>query len=654
LFFGAMWASNLSSEIPSVFGRFYTKRALCGLGTTCDPPFEREPRPENALRELVRGHDGILLTREGRCMSYGLFCLILLGGILINGGAVRAAETPQIPIPRVELMPRLPTPLSIRDWNATSRAYYEWILDPAAVGDSFPAVRIPGGPVDALPSPEGARRWNGFEVKSYLGSAYADEAFTCLGAVIGARLAGLDLHNLHGVDYVDRCKAWYDPHSGLYRHHAGDHSGVVPSGIYGYWPAIQGMMLAAQYPKDPDFTHQALTAVTSFHKLAHGMGCPEHPDFANLGWDFDREAQGGRPEPMNRFGNAPAVAWMLMAGAALTHDADMLACARSALNWYVAHPGRYEMTHAMGPVTAARLNVQGGPPIDMDRMLAAWFGDGDPGRHPWRVTAGTDFDGLTCDGLDGARWGDEGFYAFTMGSLEGPAWLIPVVRYDPRYARAIGRYALNAANSLRLLQGEGLDSGHQDHAAWKARWDPQNLLFYEGLQSWSPDPARTYRPYATGDPVLNGWGVGSGRIAPTDYLRQRKEQFGATCRNISLYMGNHIGFLGGIVRGTDVPGILTWDCVATDWFHRPAYPTQLIYNPYPDTRTVTLAVGKAPVDFYHLVRGRRIAAGAKGAYALRLPADTAAVLVAIPAGIPLTQKDGRLVAGGVVVDWRSR
>ncbi len=105
----------------------------------------------------------------------------------------------------------------------------------------------------------------------------------------------------------------------------------------------------------------------------------------------------------------------------------------------------------------------------------------------------------TCDGLDGARWGDDGFYAFSMGSLQGPAWLVPVVRYDQRYARAIARYALHLANSARLLQGDGLDADHQDHAAWKAKWDKDNLFFYEGLKSWDPTPSPAFKPYATGE-----------------------------------------------------------------------------------------------------------------------------------------------------------
>jgi hypothetical protein len=261
------------------------------------------------------------------------------------------------------------------------------------------------------------------------------------------------------------------------------------------------------------------------------------------------------------------------------------------------------------------------------------------------------FGAITCDGLDGARWGDDGFYAFTMGSLQGPAWLIPVVRYDQRYARAIARYALHAANSARLLQGEGLDANHQDHAVWKAKWDPQNLLFYEGLKSWDPGPDRTLRPYATGDPVLLGWDTGHSRIDPREYFLQRSQWFGNTAYNLSLYMGNHVGFLGGIVELTDVPGILCWDCLTTDWFGPPAYPTHLYYNPFQKTHNITLHLAE-PVDLYDLVASAFVARNAKDGDSLTVSPDQALVLVQVPPGAKIKYQASQLIAGGVVTDYR--
>jgi hypothetical protein len=555
-----------------------------------------------------------------------------------QAGNVPPRGTVQRAIASVERMPRVPEPLAVRYWRAVSISYYERILDPNAVGDGFPVVEVKADKA-------------GFRMKSYVGSKISGEGISCLSAVVGARLAGLDPRNLYGIDYVSRCKAWYDPVHGFYRHTVGERSPVVHSGIYGYWNAVVGTMLAAQYPEDAQFKNQAITAARAFHVIARGLGCPDRSDYDVLGWDFENKKPGGRNEPMNRLGHAPSVAWMLLVGATMTGDQDMVACARATLRWYAENPGRYEITHVMGPLAAARLNARGGPQVDIDRILSAWFGDGDPKRHTWRITRGMRFGGITCDGLDGARWGDDGFYAFTMGSLQGPAWLVPVVRYDQRYARAIARYALNAANSVRLLQGEGLDSNHQDHAEWKAKWDPRNHLFYEGLKSWDPGPDRSLRPYATGDPVLLGWNPGLSPVDPNEYFVQRSEWFGNSTYNLSLYMGNHVGFLGGIVELTDVPGILRWDCLATDWLHPPAYPTHLYYNPFQKPRTITLHLA-GPADLYDLVAGAFVARNAKSGNRLTLAPDQVSVLVQVPPGSKIIRQANQLQADGVVIDYR--
>ena len=560
-------------------------------------------------------------------LSVGLLVLCCLGL-----AAASAGEDGRIRA--VERMPALPEPLEVRDWSAVSRAYYEKIFDPAAAGSGFPAVLTDGTP--------------GFRMKSYLGSEPADEALTCLSAVAGARLAGLDPRALHSRDWVADCDAWFDPTHGLYRHTRRDRTPVIHADIYGYYPSVLGLVIAAQFPEDAGLQDKADAVAKTFHTIARGLGCPDRPNFDVLGWDLAGGKPGGRPEPMNRLGHAPTVAWILATGADRGGGDAMRACARAALQWHLDHPGRYETTHFMGPLAAARLNARPGPKLDLGRLLDIWFGDGPIDRHPWGVTAGTRFGGLTCDGLDGARWPDGGFYAFTMGSLSGPAWLVPVAAYEPHFARAIGRYALHAVNSARLLQGCGLDADREDHPVWKSRWDPDDLLFYEGLKSWDPAPGRRFRPYATGDPVLLGWN-GRQKLDPARYHAEKQASFAATPDNISLYMGNHVGFLGGIVAATKAPGVLIWDCRKTDWFHDPAWPAFLVFNPHPDERVITLETGPAPVTVFDLVAGEEILASVTGRQRIRLPGDTARVLVPHPTSARREIRDGMIFAGGAMV-----
>ncbi len=568
-------------------------------------------------------------------------CALLLAMTALCPMRIAAGEA-QIPVAAVERMPRLPEPLNMRDWPAVAREYYAWVLNPQTVLDErHLAVVTPGEA--------------GFRMPSFLSPKADDEAMTCLCAVIGARMAGLDARKLNGVDWVQAAKAWYSAKRGIYRHHRGDNSPVLHADIYGYWPAIQGMLLAAQYPDDAELQAHTRTSVAAFLKTAHGMGCPDAPDFDALGFNFDTGKPQGRNEPMNRLGHAPSVAWPLLVGLTLNRapDPELLACARAALRWHIEHPGRYEISHVMGPLTAARLNAEYGSDIDLARLMAIWFGDGERKSHPWHITAGTRFGGMTCDGLDGAKWNEKerAFHAFAMGSFQAPAWLVPVARYDQRFARAVARYALHAANSARFFQGIDLDWDHQDHKDWKDVWDPRNLLSYEAVTSWDWSDTRANRPYATGDSIRLGWN--RAKAQPGEYLAKKREGFSKSCNNLALYMGNQIGFLGGIVERTDVPGILRWDCVASDAFHAPAYPTALYHNPHDAPKTVAVPLN-APVDVYDLVSGRFLERGVSAAWHLTLAPDQAAVIVLVPPARKAERRGAQLLVDGVVVDYRAK
>ena len=556
------------------------------------------------------------------------FCLAVASAV--------AVEEAHRPIARVQLMAKTPEPLVVRDWPQVSRQYYELLLNPA--------TRLDGKALIALHTNKPS-----FDITSWVGKSPGDEAFTCLIPVIGTKLVGLDPRSLHGFDYVQAAKSWFDEKNSVYRHSRGQRGhAVYHADIYGYWAGIQGLMLASQYPDDPDFQKQQLATVKAFLRIAQGIGCPTNANFDVLGFNFDKDVPEGRPEPMNRLGHAPSVAWPLLVGFGLTGDRAMLDCARAAMQWHIDHPGRYEISHVMGPLTAARLNAEHGCALDLDRVLATWFGDGDNKRMPWKITAGARFGGMTCDGLDGADWGgkEHGFHAFAMGTFQGPAWLVTVARYDTRYAR---RYALNVANSARLFQGAGLDWEHQDHKDWEDQFDPQGLFSYEAVAAWDWSSERKYRPYATGDPVRLGWGLP--KIAAKDYYAEKQKWFSKAPHNLALYMGNHVGFLGGIVALTDVPGILRWDCLATDWFHLPAYPTYLIYNPHPTPKTFQTDFGSKAADLYDAVAHQFIKRKVRGRTILTLAPETAAILVVTPAGGKLTREGKRTLADGVVVDY---
>ncbi len=564
--------------------------------------------------------------------------------------ATVAAAEPQASIAWVEKMPGVPQPLHILDWRLTASNYYRLVFDPAARGPGLPAV--------ALTSDRSRFGFPAYLNPGRKPDPTGGEAIACLAGVAGAQLVGLDMRGLHGLDWARSCLAWFSEADGVYQNRIGQKGGVISHVIYGYWPLALGVMLTDLNRDDPAYRQNLGRQFAFVLQMAQDMGCPEHP---NLEQGYDIAARRTTATGLDwNPGNASCLAWMLYAGHQWTGQAGYLACARAALRWQLEHPGRYEISHAMGPLVMARLNAEHGDHFDLARMLDNWFGDYTrlPGFvHHWAITHGTRLDGRHCDGLDGAWWRKpegNGFYAFAMGSYQAPAWLLPLVRYDQRFARAAARYALNAANSCRFFLGLDLDWDHQDHWEWRQSLpDGQGFLFsYEGFRTEAhhADAGHRFQPYATGDPLA----LFSRKYSPANRAQYwlDKTSFSQTPDNISLYMGHHIGFLGAICQPTEVPGIIVWNLTKTDYYRPPCYPTFLAHNPYGEPKTIPFDVGDAACDLYDTVAGRFLRRQARGRLSIPCAANQAQVIVLAPAGGRPTREGSKFLIDGVVVDYR--
>ena len=400
-------------------------------------------------------------------------------------------------------------------------------------------------------------------------------------------------------------------------------------------------------------------------QMGRDLGYP-----GRLNLDQDYQYRDGRWVVLPRridsnVGNAGCFAWSLYAAYLRDPKPEYLALTKEAIGWWLAHPGRYEMSHEMGPLVLARLNAEQACDFDMRRMLNIWFGDytaftpplAEGQVMPWGIIAGSRMGGVSCDGLDGACSRgprDGGFYAFAMGSYQAHGWLLPAARYDQRIARAAGRYALNAANNCRYFLGVDLDWDHQDHKDWRdSLTDGTGYLFsYEGVRSQphAADPQHMFQPYATGDHL-----VGRYRRAhiPLDRHWVDKKEFSKSADNIAPYMGASIGFLGHPYNATDVPGIIAWDLNVTDHFAPPSYPTRLLYNPFNTPKTITMNFGGAASDLYDTVGARFVSRNIQGPQKITLAPDQAVVLVIVPTNLKAELVGHQLRLDGVTIDYRA-
>ncbi len=642
----------------------------------------RQIHPVQLATLLSRWMRRYVLLDNPRGLSLAAACGLACG--------VAAAMETQVDIPLVTQMNRLPSPLNIPNWKQDALDYSQFIFDPTVTGTNMPVVNVVGQDF-AFPGylqPFGVNGRTSTDVTS-------TEAMTSVAPVIAAEMLGMDMKTYKGLNWVQSCKRWFNSGAGfrgLYSDgpNQSGSGGYLDPGIYGYWPMAIGMMLTDRHRNDPDFSSNMSLQCASVLQIAHAYGCPTNADFS-LGRSYDQSTLAvtnlggnGRWVP----GMSSGLGWMLYMGYLWTGDSDYLACAQSALQFHLDYPGRGEIAHQYGPLALARLNAEQGTSLDLGRMMDNFFGDytrmpswvqSPPdgyNRGSWSVARGWNPGGVQADGLDmDSRQNGGVGYAFTMGSYQNTAWLAPVARYDQRYARNIGRFLLNAANSCRLLRGIDLDSNHQAHRGWRDNlvYNGVNkgfLFSYEGLrwESFYPDPSgESHAPYGSGDYLSNsGAGFGGSPNPAADYWNAKTGYnpyippqsnttlsfFEDSSYDIAMYMSNSMGFLGAIYNASNVPGIIGWDVVTTDYFHPRCYPSHLFWNPYATAKNVTFDFGSTPCDLYDAVTGIFVARNVQGNHTFTMGSDQSMVLVATPANGVVSQVGAQLRVNGVVVDYR--
>ena len=155
-------------------------------------------------------------------------------------------------------------------------------------------------------------------------------------------------------------------------------------------------------------------------------------------------------------------------------------------------------------------------------------------------------------------------------------------------------------------------------------------------------------PYAQGDLIVSFIDLVKNYTVPIVLYRPAQ-----VVTDLGLYGSAHVGNLGGIIKPTNIERILRLDLLKTDYFHRPAYPTFLYYNPYPTPKEVEVDLGVEPKDVYDIVSKAFLLRTAGGSAKIMIPPDTARVLALAPASGKLTREGTHTLINGVVVDYKN-
>ena len=176
----------------------------------------------------------------------------------------------------------------------------------------------------------------------------------------------------------------------------------------------------------------------------------------------------------------------------------------------------------------------------------------------------------------------------------------------------------------------------------KNQWLPEkkavtkNVIAYEGLKktdAYNVERLKGISPVALGDGP--NWVVGQPAISM-----------------FSIYGSAHVGIFGSIIRETNVEKILQLNCLACDFYRRPAYPTYLYYNPFSEDKRIDFYHEGDTVDLYDAIAHKLVATGVKDEDHFTIHGGATMLIVAIPAGSTLVRSGKAILANNIVVAYK--
>ncbi len=547
------------------------------------------------------------------------------------------AQIKQASIDRIDAMPDLPKPLKIIDWKKMALDFDQKVYDFNATGEYWPLVWMDTTGKN-FPQPVVGMYTAIGDVRQGLqnNKGMFHEALANMGAVMGASLVGINKSDQAGKNYVKMLKNYYNRENGwnIMMNNTAPEVALLGGGYgrdwwYDVYPNLLFYAIYDRYPQEPGFEEIARKIANRFYSADSVLN-------GNYNYSFFDYAK-MKPvlsEICAQPDAAAGHAWVLYNAYRKFGDKRYLSGAISAmkaLHGNTTNP-TYEVLMPFGAYMAAVLNAEQQTSFDLQKMLN-WSLDGTAiCREGWGCLVGN-WNGYDISGTMGSTV-DHGGYAFLMNTFDAAWPLIPMVRYEPKYASAIGKWMLNAVNASRFFYPQYLPEDHQ--TLFNKRSFTKGVIAYEGFSKMSTfDTLYTElkAPVAQGDGPK--WVPGKNPDV---------SQF-------SVYGSGHVGIFGSIVQKTNVEGILRLDLLATDFFRNKAYPTYLYYNPFHVARNVIVHVNEKS-DIYDAVSQKFVARGLAKKASVKIPGSGSSILVVIPQGKKLTRNGSYLLAGDVIIDYK--
>lgn len=576
----------------------------------------------------------VLLMQKNNCSVIILALALLLGSCTTESEPILNAEPVEpVTIPRVAAMPDQPQPYKMRNWEQVARDLDAYVYDFSQEGEFRPFIWLDPNRRNLDQSTYGIFTAMGDIRQGADTNAEAHEGLAVLGSLLGATLVGIDKSDQDGHNYVRMARNYFNSDRGWdiimnFTNSAG-HIG----GGYGndWWYDVYNNVLffaVGNYYPEEGYEDIMRTVAEQFYRSDSILG----DNYTYSYFDF------GKMEPANNHivpqeDVAAGYAFILYAAYQKFGDEKYLNAAIHALTVLENQSENrfYEILMPFGAYLGARMNAEQGTNFDVARFIN-WTLDGDAtNRVGWGAMVGN-WGGYDVSGLIGSTVHNGG-YAFLMNTFDVLWPFAATVRYDQRFAQAVGKWALNAANAARYFYPYEMPDSLQAIPEYKEV--TRNIIAYEGLIKES-----TYEEFKGITPFVQGDGPNWAEGMPPVTM-------------FSIYGSSHVGVFGGLIDTTNVEQILRIDCRKTDMFRAyEAYPTYLYYNPYDEARTVEVDLGESAVDIYDSVQREILLRNQSGTARVSIPANSARVLIHAPGGSTYSESSGHLLANGVPIDFR--
>jgi hypothetical protein len=562
--------------------------------------------------------------------------------ISLNSCSVSQSKMTMLPavkqesMQRITAMPNFPKPFKILDFNQLAKDYDAKVYDVNQTGKYWPLIWKDDSRKNFDQETFGIYTAMGDVrqgVEHHKGIFH--ESLASIGSVMGASLVGIDKSNQKGKDYVGMLKNYYNSNTkwNIIMNNTSPEVALLGGGYardwwYDVYPNLMFYAVADFYPNEKDYSAIQRSVADKFYQADSTMaGDYQHSffDYATLepkdSWICKQEDA------------AAGHAYVLYAAYQKFKDAKYLKGAESSLQALLNQKENryYEILMPFGAYVAARLNAEEGRSYDYSKVLD-WTFNGTPDcRKGWGMLL-DNWNGYDVSGLMGSTV-DHGGFAFLMNTYDSMWPLVPMVRYDPRYANVVGKWMLNASNAIKFFYPYEIDDAHQTIPEQKEY--TKGVIAYEGLikNSHLKKYENLKAPIAIGDGP--NWMEGNPDVS----------QF-------SVYGSGHVGIAGAIIEKTNIPEILKLNCLATDFYRKDAFPTFLLYNPFGEEKSIDYAISSnGKVDLYDAITHQVILKNASKMGQITIPMESSRLIVEIPAGSKIVFKEGKFYANNTVIAY---